>query len=124
MRDKFGNVVFSENTGSIAAHVLAADIPAIHVSFFPKQSEVLGLFTAFQSNNNVSVTFSTLSQGLVATSYSDSSFQKAMFSATVNHVDLSQDGSLLSSDPRSQGLRNTYGFRWTGFFKPDQAGAW
>jgi hypothetical protein len=113
----------SFDIGSVAAHLIAAGSPAVHASFQSRAADVYGYLTPYRSTANVSVTFTTLKQGLSATVYSDSSMSRATHSAHLNSIDLLAEGILLSSliSPSSQG---SYGFRWSGFLKPQQVGSW
>ena len=124
MRDTFENAVFSAGVGSLSAHMLAAGMPAVHVTFVQKASDIFGAVTAYRSFSNVSVVFNTMEQGLAATSYSDSSLRRAIRSSIVKHVDFSLDDTLLQSDRSPPEPRSSFGFRWSGFFKPEQAGIW
>ena len=114
----------SVDVGGISAHLIASGMPAVHVSFVPKTTDIVGFLTAYHSSANVSITFNTLEQGLSATSYSDSSFRKVLRSSIVKHVDFSIDDTLLLSYLSQPEPRSSYGFRWSGFFKPEQAGTW
>ena len=124
MRDNFDNIVFNSPVASFAAHLLSTGLPAVHVSFFTKELDVMGAFTPYRSSSNASVTFCTLEQGLAATMYSDSSMRTAIRSFEAKSMDLSVEGALFPPEEPPLQSQSSYGFRWSGFFKPEQVGVW
>jgi hypothetical protein len=124
MRDEFNNAVLTSPVESFAAHLLATSLPAVHISFVTNELDVIGSFTPYRTTSNASMTFSTLEQGLAATMYSDSSLRTAIRSFEAKSMDLSVDGALFPPQESPLQPRNSYGFRWSGFFKPPQVGIW
>jgi hypothetical protein len=124
MRDNFDRIVLNAPVASFAAHLLSTGIPAVHVSFFTKDLDVMGAFTPYRSSSNASVTFCTLERGLAATMYSDSSMRTAIRSFHTKSMDLSVEGALFHPEEPPLQSQSSYGFRWSGFFKPEQIGIW
>jgi hypothetical protein len=124
VRDSFENTVVSSEVGNFAARLLAPGFPAVHASFVPRESDIVASITPYRASTNVSFVFDVLEQGLQATMYSDSSFRSVIRSSDVKSIDFLIDSVLFPSDFFTSGPQNVYGFRWLGFFKPQQVGTW
>jgi hypothetical protein len=123
-RDAYNNSVASLDIGSFSAHLLVSGAPALHVSLSePQESDVRGYLTPYRSSANATVTFNAMENGLAATMYSDSSMQKAVRSCSFKNLDLIE-GAMFASDAASLEQHTSYGFRWSGFFKPQEVGVW
>ncbi len=123
-RDAYNNRVASLDIGGFSAHLLVSGASALHVSLSePQESDVRGYLTPYRSSANATVTFNVMENGLAATMYSDSSMQKAVRSCSFKNLGLIE-GSMFSSDAALLEQHSSYGFRWSGFFKPQEAGVW
>ncbi len=124
IRDNFENAASSTDVGNFAARLLAPGFPAVHASFVPQETDILAVITPYRASPNVSMVFNVMEQGLEATMYSDSSLRNAVRSTNVKNIDLLMESVLFPSDIFTVGPQSFYGFRWLGFFKPQQVGIW
>ncbi len=123
-RDAYNNGVASLDIGGFSAHLLVSGASALHVSLSePQESDVRGYLTPYRSSANATVTFNVMENGLAATMYSDSSMQKAVRSCSFKNLGLIE-GAMCLSDAALLEQHSSYGFRWSGFFKPQEAGVW
>ena len=123
-RDAYNNSVTSLDIGGFSAHLLVTGASALHVSLSePQESDVRGYLTPYRSSANATMTFNVMENGLAATMYSDSSMQKAVRSCSFKNLGLIE-GAMFSSDAALLEQHSSYGFRWSGFFKPQEAGVW
>ncbi len=124
MRDDFEHHVLSSNVGNFASHLLVPGFPALHATFASQESGIIGFVTPFHASSNASVMFRVLEQGLAATMYSDTSLRNAVRSFDVKNFEFLIDSVLFPSDVSAFAPQDSYGFRWLGFFKPQQVGIW
>jgi hypothetical protein len=123
VRDKLNNTVLSSDVGSFSGHLLSTSIPATHVSFVPHEFDIRGYLTAYRASANTTVVFNTLANGLAATMYSDSSFQSAVRSYDVKNTNFLIESAFTDDSVRLE-PQSFYGFRWSGFLKPQEVGIW
>ena len=123
MRDKLNNTVLSSDVGSFSGHLLSTGIPAAHASFVPHELDIRGHLTPYRSSANTTVTFNTLANGLAATMYSDASFHAAVRSYDVKNTNFLIESAFTYDSVRLD-PQSFYGFRWSGFLKPQEVGNW
>jgi hypothetical protein len=124
VRDGFEHHVLSSNVSNFAAHLIVSGFPALHATFVPQESGIMGFVTPSHASSNASVMFRILEQGLAATMYSDTSLRNAVRSSDVKNIEFLIDSVLFPSDVSTFAPQESYGFRWLGFFKPQQFGIW
>ena len=112
--------MLSNDVSNFSVRLLAPGFPAVHAAFVPRDSDIITFITPYRTSSNLPVVFDVLEQGLEATMYSDSSLQNGVRSSDVKKIDDLIESVLFPSDVS----QTFYGFRWLGFFKPQQAGIW